>query len=92
MNLYLMQLDEIVRWYKPENDNEKYILSMIQQFLLDNSLEHRKELESTDTERDELERELDDADLENSIQRDKIKELESHIETLEDKIESLESI
>lgn len=92
MNLYLMQLDEIVKWYKPENDNEKYILSMIQQFLLDNPPDDIEDLDSVKYERDEFERELDDADLENSIQRDKIKELESYIETLEDKIESLESI
>lgn len=95
MNLFIMNLDEILAWYKPQNDNEKYILEVVRDANLIKedsntelvSLEER--LSDAEYERNKFEDELDDANLDIDRLTNEIQSLENTIDGLETKLEDV---
>lgn len=97
MNLFIMNLDEILAWYKPQNDNEKYILEVVRDANLikeDHNTELvslEEQLSDTEYERNKFEDELDDANLDIDRLTKEIQSLENTIDGLETKLEDAEN-
>lgn len=100
MNPLLMNADDLVRWYKPQTEMEKHLLSVMAELTAD----HSANSDSRDSEINDLETKVDDlesqiAKLESSADekddtilslRDEISQLEQQIADLGEQLKALE--
>lgn len=95
MNLSIMSYEDILNWYKPTTDNEKYLLEIMGANYEPNKDKIRdleeEELVDAKNERDNFERELDD--LQNDYHHiERVNsDLEKIVEDLEDNINDYET-
>lgn len=94
LNLSIMSYSEILKWYIPATDNEKFLLEIMNAHYQPNENKIRdleEELVDVKNERDNFERELNDLqDDYDSMQHENLN-LEKIIEDLEDKLNDYET-
>jgi peptidoglycan hydrolase CwlO-like protein len=86
MNPLIMNADELVRWYKPQTEMEKHLLSVMAELMADNSAD----LDSRDEEINELETEIEDLKSQIANQESSADEKDDTILDLRTEIERLE--
>lgn len=88
MNLFIMSYEDVLNWYKPQTESEKYFLNLMRNYYedTDDLIDKEKlqdQLDDAKTDIDNLTKELNESN-------DEVEELEIKIETLESDIEKLQ--
>lgn len=95
MNLTIMTYEESVRWYIPETENEKYLISLMEDFIKDYDADEIKELRNIISELkvDDMTKDDEITDLQSEIDdlKNDINDKDYEISELESKIENLKS-
>lgn len=93
MNLFIMNYDEVINWYEPSNENEKYLLNLMKDFIKDYDADKisnlKSDIEDLENTITRMERKYDDSSCERDELENRISAYEYDIDELKDEIQTL---
>ncbi len=87
LNLYIMSAEEVVNWYRPQTEVEKYLVNLLSENSIINKLENQ--IDNLEDDLSTLQCKYDDCNEENENLESEIKQLNKKIIKLNDEIDEL---